>query len=54
LYKQFINDWKRWKIKETWLNLRKVTFLTSLEQQNLRGLSDETSESGEIQNHDSQ
>lgn len=33
LYKQFLDDWKKWKMKETWLNLRKVIFLTSLEEQ---------------------
>lgn len=33
LYKAFLKDWKKWKLKETWLNLRKVTFLTSLETQ---------------------
>ena len=33
LYKDFINDWKKWKLKETWLNLRKVIFLSSLESQ---------------------
>ena len=31
LYKAFLKDWKAWKLKETWLNLRKVIFLTSLE-----------------------
>lgn len=30
-YKNFLKDWKVWKFKETWLNLRKVIFLTSLE-----------------------
>ena len=33
LYKNFLRDWKNWKLKETWLNLRKVIFLTSLEIQ---------------------
>jgi len=33
LYQQFLKDWKKWKMKETWLNLRKVIFLTSLESQ---------------------
>jgi len=33
LYAAFIQDWKEWKLKETWLNLRKVIFLTSLETQ---------------------
>jgi CHAD domain-containing protein len=31
LYKAFLKDWKEWKFKETWLNLRKIIFLTSLE-----------------------
>jgi CHAD domain-containing protein len=31
LYKNFLKDWKDWKFKETWLNLRKIIFLTSLE-----------------------
>ena len=31
LYKSFITDWKKWKFDETWLNLRKVVLLTSLE-----------------------
>ena len=31
LYKSFINDWKKWKFNETWLDLRKVVLLTSLE-----------------------
>jgi len=31
IYEQFIEDWKGWKLKETWLNLRKIIFLTSLE-----------------------
>jgi len=33
LYQTFLKDWKNWKMKETWLNLRKVIFLTSLETQ---------------------
>jgi CHAD domain-containing protein len=33
LYNQFLQNWKRWKMKETWLNLRKIIFLTSLEKQ---------------------
>jgi len=33
LYQLFLKDWKDWKLKETWLNLRKVIFLTSLESQ---------------------
>jgi len=32
LYKQFLDEWKNWKMKETWLNLRKVIFLTNLEE----------------------
>jgi len=31
LYKAFLKDWKKWKLDETWLNLRKVIFLTSLD-----------------------
>jgi CHAD domain-containing protein len=31
LYKSFIKEWKKWKFDETWLNLRKVVLLTSLE-----------------------
>lgn len=31
LYNDFINDWKKWKFDETWLNLRKVLLLNSLE-----------------------
>ena len=31
LYKAFLKNWKAWKFKETWLNLRKIIFLTSLE-----------------------
>jgi len=30
LYKAFINDWKEWKLKEIWLNLRKVIFLSGI------------------------
>lgn len=33
LYQDFLNHWKDWKLKETWLNLRKIIFLTSLEPQ---------------------
>jgi len=33
LYQTFLKDWKNWKMNETWLNLRKVIFLTSLETQ---------------------
>lgn len=32
LYQEFLIDWKNWKMKETWLNLRKVIFLTSLDE----------------------
>lgn len=32
LYIDFLNDWKNWKLKETWLNLRKVIFLTNIEE----------------------
>jgi CHAD domain-containing protein len=34
LYKQYLNEWKKWKLKETWLNLRKIIFLTGIENQN--------------------
>jgi CHAD domain-containing protein len=30
-YRSFLKDWKVWKEKETWLNLRKVIFMASLE-----------------------
>ncbi|HUV15474.1 MAG TPA: CHAD domain-containing protein [Pelolinea sp.] len=33
LYKQFLEDWQKWKLKETWLNLRKIIFLTSVEKE---------------------
>lgn len=33
LYNEFLDAWKNWKMKETWLNLRKVIFLTNLEEQ---------------------
>lgn len=33
LYDEFLESWKNWKMKETWLNLRKVIFLTNLEEQ---------------------
>ena len=49
LYNQFLIDWKKWKMKETWLNLRKIIFLTSLEQQK-NNLATSTNEGGEIQN----
>lgn len=32
LYRAFLKNWKEWKMKETWLNLRKVIFLTNLEE----------------------
>lgn len=32
LYKKFLKDWQKWKMNETWLNLRKVIFLTSFEE----------------------
>lgn len=32
LYKKFLQEWQKWKMKETWLNLRKVIFLTSFEE----------------------
>lgn len=32
LYKAFLREWKEWKLKESWLNLRKVIFLTSFEK----------------------
>jgi len=34
LYNHFLEEWKNWKMKETWLNLRKVIFLTNLSSQN--------------------
>jgi len=34
LYNHFLEEWKNWKMKETWLNLRKVIFLTNLAGQN--------------------
>ena len=33
LYQDFLNKWKSWKMMETWLNLRKVIFLTNYEGQ---------------------
>jgi CHAD domain-containing protein len=33
LYSEFLTSWKNWKLKETWLNLRKIIFLTNLEEQ---------------------
>lgn len=35
LYKKFLQDWQKWKLKETWLNLRKVIFLTQIEEPEL-------------------
>ncbi len=32
LYNEFIKEWQNWKLKETWLNLRKVIFLTNMEE----------------------
>jgi len=32
LYTQFIKEWQNWKLKEIWLNLRKVIFLTNMEE----------------------
>jgi CHAD domain-containing protein len=32
LYKKFLQEWQKWKLKETWLNLRKVIFLTTFEE----------------------
>ncbi len=49
LYKQFLQEWKKWKMKEAWLNLRKIIFLTSLEQQN-NNLTSPAGNSGEFQN----
>ncbi len=34
LYTLFLEQWKSWKMKESWLTLRKVIFLTNLEVQN--------------------
>jgi CHAD domain-containing protein len=31
MYKKFIDQWRKWKLKESWLNLRKVIFLTNNE-----------------------
>lgn len=49
LYNQFLQEWKKWKMKETWLNLRKIIFLTSLEQQS-NNLIKPASDGGETQN----
>jgi len=32
LYKKYLDQWRKWKLKESWLNLRKVIFLTSIEE----------------------
>jgi CHAD domain-containing protein len=32
LYKKFLQEWQKWKLEETWLNLRKVIFLISFEE----------------------
>lgn len=32
LYKKFLQEWRKWKMKESWLNLRKVIFLTRIEE----------------------
>jgi len=48
LYKQYLQDWKKWKMKETWLNLRKIIFLTSLENQNI-DLTPPTASNNEFQ-----
>jgi CHAD domain-containing protein len=46
LYNQFLLEWKRWKMKETWLNLRKIIFLTSLEKQKYISPSPEIEDGG--------
>jgi CHAD domain-containing protein len=54
LYKKFLQEWQKWKMKETWLNLRKVIFLTSFEEiESAPILSDEQAEdsSKEINNN---
>lgn len=33
LYDCFLNEWKAWKMKESWLTLRKVIFMANLESQ---------------------
>jgi CHAD domain-containing protein len=35
LYSLFLKNWREWKLQETWLNLRKVIFLTNLSDQQL-------------------
>ncbi len=52
LYTEFLNVWKEWKLKEIWLNLRKVIFLTNLEKfQNQTVQSqDEQSQNAQNQN----
>ena len=49
LYKQFLQEWKKWKTKETWLNLRKIIFLISLEEQNNK-LPPSSDSNGEMEN----
>jgi CHAD domain-containing protein len=47
LYNAFINDWKNWKLKETWLSLRKAIFLSSMEiKQDKNNSHNPASESG--------
>lgn len=31
-YQKFLGDWRNWKLKESWLNLRKIIFLTNLNE----------------------
>ena len=38
-YKAFLKDWKKWKLDETWLNLRKVIFLTNIDSDNPEEIS---------------
>jgi hypothetical protein len=44
LYKKFLQDWQKWKMKETWLNLRKVIFLTSPSFEESKPLTDHVDE----------
>ncbi len=32
LYQKFLKEWKNWKLQEIWLNLRKVIFLTPMQE----------------------
>lgn len=32
LYQKFLQEWKNWKLQETWLSLRKVIFLTPVQE----------------------